>query len=157
MNLPTPPAGDNEAACLETGKPCNSPRESRVLPQALQVCQGCAVKEGVPVLVLAGGLQDSHPSSNIQLACGDAQKAWPASHPQIVAASVERPDTMCTDTQSRVLLPSEKKKKKKKRDITIQSLPFKMASNIEKRRENSYILGSLFYSKTFAICFTDMR
>ena len=37
-------------------------------------CQGCAVKEGVPVLVLAGGLQDSHPSSNIQLACGDAQK-----------------------------------------------------------------------------------
>ena len=38
-------------------------------------------------------------------------KAWPASHSQIVAASVERPDTMCTDTQSRVLLPSEKKKK----------------------------------------------
>ena len=39
-------------------------------------------------------------------------EAWPASHSQIVAASVERPDTMCTDTQSRVLLPSEKKKKK---------------------------------------------
>jgi hypothetical protein len=36
-------------------------------------------------------------------------KAWPASHSQIVAASVERPDTMYT--QSRVLLPSEKKKK----------------------------------------------
>ena len=43
-------------------------------------------------------------------------KAWPASHSQIVAASVERPDTMCTDTQSRVLLPSEKKKKKKDKD-----------------------------------------
>ena len=38
-------------------------------------------------------------------------EAWPASHSQIVAASVERSDTMCTDTQSRVLLPSEKKKK----------------------------------------------
>ena len=39
-------------------------------------------------------------------------EAWPASRSQIVAASVERSDTMCTDTQSRVLLPSEKKKKK---------------------------------------------
>ena len=41
-------------------------------------------------------------------------EVWPASRSQIVAASVERSDTMCTDTQSRVLLPSEKKKKKKK-------------------------------------------
>ena len=48
-------------------------------------------------------------------------------------------------------------RKKKKKDMTFQSLPFKMVSNIEKRRENSYILGSLFYSKTFAICYTDMR
>ena len=39
-------------------------------------------------------------------------EAWPASRSQIVAASVERSDTMCTDTQSRVLLPSEEKKKK---------------------------------------------
>ena len=48
-------------------------------------------------------------------------EAWPASRSQIVAASVERSDTMCTDTQSRVLLPSEKKKKK----------------NVEKCRETS--------------------
>ena len=33
------------------------------------------------------------------------------------------------------------------RDMTFQSLPFKMSSNVEKRR----------HGKTFAICFTDMR
>ena len=61
-------------------------------------------------------------------------KAWPASHSQIVAASVERPDTMCTDTQSRVLLPSEKKKKKKKRYGVLKFCP-QNASKVGKPRE----------------------